>query len=351
MLDIRRLRLLRELSLRGTITAVAEALAFTPSAVSQQLSVLEREAGVALLERTGRRVVLTAAGIALVGHAEAVLERLERASAELAAARTGLTGTIRIGAFPTATRAILPAAFATLAREHPGLEPMVDEIDPAEVAPRLRAGDLDVALIHEYDFVPAPPDLALDTEDLLEEPMYLASLEEPTQPGPKGSLNPGKGSTRPASVGSLAEPADPSSKKEPMGPGSQSAGDPLARRRDDPWIASTPGTLCHTMTVRACQAAGFAPRIRHHIDDFTTVLAMVAAGQGVALVPELGAADPPGGVRLTELPMRRRTRIAFRRGAGTHPAIATLIAALRSSIPVDHPESPAEAPGTASHQG
>ncbi|MFC7650228.1 hypothetical protein ACFQX6_65265 [Streptosporangium lutulentum] len=89
----------------------------------------------ALLERTGRRVVLTSAGIALVGHAEAVLERLERASAELAAARTGLTGTIRIGAFPTATRAILPAAFTVLAREHPGLEPMVDEIDPAEVAP------------------------------------------------------------------------------------------------------------------------------------------------------------------------------------------------------------------------
>jgi DNA-binding transcriptional LysR family regulator len=327
MLDVRRLRLLRELSRRGTITAVAEALAFTPSAVSQQLSVLEREAGVALLERTGRRVVLTSAGIALVGHAEAVLERLERASAELAAARTGLTGTIRIGAFPTATRAILPAALATLAREHPGLEPMVDEIDPAEVAPRLRAGDLDVALVHEYDFVPAPPDLALDTEDLLEEPMYLASLEEPAYPASKDPGNPGnseEGSTYPASEGS---------EEEPMGPGSKDAGGSLARRRDAPWIASTPGTLCHTMTVRACQAAGFAPRIRHHIDDFTTVLAMVAAGQGVALVPELGAADPPDGVRLTELPMRRRTRIAFRRGAGTHPAIAALITALRSSLP------------------
>jgi DNA-binding transcriptional LysR family regulator len=374
MLDVRRLRLLRELSRRGTIAAVAEALAFTPSAVSQQLAVLEREAGVALLERTGRRVVLTAAGIALVGHAEAVLERLERASAELAAARTGLTGTIRIGAFPTATRAILPATFATLAREHPGLEPMVDEIDPAEVAPRLRAGDLDVALIHEYDFVPAPPDLALDTEDLLEEPMYLASLEEPAQPGPKnpgkestqptseGPLeepmqpdpkNPGEGSTQPASEGSREEPTPPPSEgpEEGPGPGSKNGGDSLARRRDDPWIASTPGTLCHTMTVRACQAAGFAPRIRHHIDDFTTVLAMVAAGQGVALVPELGAADPPHGVRLTELPMRRRTRIAFRRGAGTHPAIAALIAALRSSIPANHPDSPAGALGNASRQG
>nr|BFE80864.1 hypothetical protein GCM10020093_034650 [Planobispora longispora] len=135
MLDVRRLRLLRELSHRGTIAAVAEALMFTPSAVSQQLSALEREAGVALLERTGRRVALTPAGIALVGHAEAVLERLEQAAAELASARADLSGTVRIGAFPTATRTILPAALAALAREHPALEPMVDEIDPAEVAP------------------------------------------------------------------------------------------------------------------------------------------------------------------------------------------------------------------------
>ncbi|GIH99422.1 LysR family transcriptional regulator [Planobispora takensis] len=291
MLDVRRLRLLRELSRRGTIAAVAEALTFTPSAVSQQLAALEREAGVALLERTGRRVVLTPAGIALVGHAEAVLERLEQAAAELAAARTGLTGTLRIGAFPTATRVLLPPALAALAGEHPALEPMVEELDPAEVAPRLRAGDLDVALVHEYDFVPAAPDLALDTLPLLDEPMYLAT---------------------PASAG----------------------GATLADCRGEPWILSTPGTLCHAMTVRACQAAGFAPRARHHVDDFGTVLAMVSVGQGVALVPEFGAADPPGGVRLTPLPMRRRTLVAFRRGAAGHPAIAAFTAALRSCSPV-----------------
>ncbi|MFJ2029614.1 LysR family transcriptional regulator [Streptosporangium sp. NPDC087985] len=306
MLDVRRLRLLRELSYRGTIAAVAEAMTFTPSAVSQQLAALEREAGVALLERTGRRVALTPAGVALVGHAEAVLERLEQASAELAATRTGLAGTIRVGAFPTATRTILPAALAALGRDHPELEPMVDEIDPAEVAPRLRSGELDVALVHEYDFVPAVPDLALDTEPLLEEPMYLAS-------GP------------PARYGDA--PGD--------------GEDSLAGRRDASWIVSSPGTLCHAMTVRACQAAGFAPRIRHHIDDFATVLAMVAVGQGVALVPELGAADPPAGVRLTELPMRRRTRVAFRRGAAAHPAVAAFTAALRSSIPGARDKRPA----------
>lgn len=324
MLDVRRLRLLRELSYRGTIAAVAEAMTFTPSAVSQQLAALEREAGVALLERTGRRVTLTPAGVALVGHAEAVLERLEQASAELAAAHTGLVGAIRVGAFPTATRTILPAALAALGRDHPGLEPMVDEIDPAEVAPRLRTGDLDVALVHEYDFVPAIPDLALDTEPLLEEPMYLASGDGGDSPVRRRDT-PGEAPVRHGGVSGGDVPA-----RHDDGDG---AGDVLARWRDASWIVSKPGTLCHTMTVRACQAAGFAPRIRHHIDDFATVLAMVAVGQGVALVPELGAADPPGGVRLTELPMRRRTQIAFRRGASAHPAVAAFTAALRSSLP------------------
>ncbi|MFD8527613.1 LysR substrate-binding domain-containing protein [Streptosporangium canum] len=331
MLDVRRLRLLRELSYRGTIAAVAEAMTFTPSAVSQQLAALEREAGVALLERTGRRVALTPAGVALVGHAEAVLERLELAAAELAAAHTGLVGAIRVGAFPTATRTILPAALAALGRDHPGLEPMVDEIDPAEVAPRLRTGDLDVALVHEYDFVPAIPDLALDTEPLLEEPMYLAS-------GDGGGSSARRRDTpgeAPAGHGGTPGEASVRHGGTPGGdvPARHGDGDVLARWRDASWIVSKPGTLCHTMTVRACQAAGFAPRIRHHIDDFATVLAMVAVGQGVALVPELGAADPPGGVRLTELPMRRRTQIAFRRGASAHPAVAAFTAALRSSLP------------------
>src|SRR5689334_517279 len=108
MLDVHRLRLLRELSYRHTIAAVAQALAYTPSAVSQQLAALEREAGIPLLERTGRRVRLNAAGQALVAHAEAVLDELERAEASLAAARTTLTGRLRIGAFPSAAQVILP---------------------------------------------------------------------------------------------------------------------------------------------------------------------------------------------------------------------------------------------------
>jgi DNA-binding transcriptional LysR family regulator len=290
MIEVRRMRLLRELAHRGTIAAVAEALAYTPSAVSQQLAALEREAGVPLLERTGRRVSLTSAGRLLVGHTEAVLERLELATAELAAARTGLAGRLRIGAFPSAARQLLPRALAALAADHPRLEPMVDEADPADVAERVRTGDLDAALVHEYDFVPADPDLALATEPLLDEPMYLATRDA-------GGDN----------------------------------DDPIRRAAGEPWIVGTPGTLCHAMAVRACQAAGFSPRIRHQVDDFTTVLALVAAGQGVALVPHLAVDDPPAEVRLVELPVRRRTHLAFRRGAGRHPAIAALSDALRAA--------------------
>ncbi|WP_404953092.1 LysR substrate-binding domain-containing protein [Streptomyces sp. 147326] len=314
MLDVRRLRLLRELARRGTIAAVAEALAFSPSAVSQQLGVLEREAGLPLLERTGRRVRLTAAGENLVRHAEAVLERLEQAEADLARARGGLAGALRIGAFPTATRAIVPAALADLARHHPALEPMVSETDPAAVADALRAGDLDVALVHEYDFVPALQEPGLATEPLYAEAMYLA-----------------------APAGETAEPSE----GQPAEGHDQGAA--LRTHARAPWITATPGTLCHAMTVRACQAAGFTPRVRHQVDEFATVLALVAAGQGVALVPQLGVTGPADpAVRLTRLPVRRRTGLAFRSGAGAHPAVAAFGAALRAAVPPDLVGSRAE---------
>jgi len=286
MLDVRRLRLLRDLARLGTIAAVAEALTYTPSAVSQQLAALEREAGVPLLERTGRRVALTAAGAVLVEHAETVFAALERADAALAAARTGLVGPLRIGAFPTAVRTLLPGALVALGRDHPGLELRVRELDPADAPDALRAGQLDVALVHDYDLVPIAPDPALETLPLLDETLYLAVLE----------------------------PRD------------------LAGCREEPWIVGSPGTLCHTVALRSCEAAGFVPRVRHHADDFVTVLALVAAGQGVALVPQLAATDPPPGVVLVPLPSRRRTRLAYRRGAGRHPLVSACVAAIRSSV-------------------
>ena len=305
MLDVRRLRLLRELAHRGTIIAVAQALAFTPSAVSQQLRSLEREAGLPLLERSGRRVVLTPAGHNLVRHAEVVLAQLERAAAELAGARQGLSGPLRIGTFPSAGRTMIPAALSALARQHPGLEPMVCEIDPAGVADALRAGELEAALIHEYDFAASRPEPGVEAEPLCTEAMYLASAE----PLPDLPLD---------------------------GAGALSAGGgapTIGRCRDAPWITATPGTLCHQMTLHACRAAGFIPHTRHEVDDFTTTLALVAAGQGVALVPQLGLAGPLTGIVLTQVPLHRRTRIAYRSGAGRHPAVTALTAALRWAVP------------------
>jgi DNA-binding transcriptional LysR family regulator len=285
MIDVRRLRLLLELTRRGTITSVAEALAYTPSAVSQQLAALEREAGVPLLERTGRKVTLTAAGTVLARYAESVFAVLEEASAALAATRDSLTGPLRIGAFPTAARIILPPALVTLGREHPALELMVTELDPVDVPDALRTGALDVALTFVDDYVPAQPDPAVDSEPLLEETIYLASAD----------------------------------------PARTSIGD----WRDAPWIAGSPGTLCHTMVVRACQACGFTPRIRHHADDFATVLALVAAGQGVSLIPQFGVISAPSEVTLAPLTSRRRTSIAYRKGTRHHPAIAAFAEAIR----------------------
>lgn len=291
MLDVRRLRLLCDLSRLGTIAAVARAHTYTPSAVSQQLSILEREAGVPLLERTGRRVAFTAAGRVLVEHAETVLAALEQTTAAVAAVATGLSGPLRIGAFPTAVRTLLPAALVALGDRHPGLELMVTELDPVAVPAALRERRLDVGLLHDYDVTPVTPDRLLDGVPLLDETVFLALPPH--------------------------APVD--------------GADPLRGVRDSPWIIASPGTLCHTVTVRVCDAAGFAPRVRHQADDFATVLALVAADQGVSLVPQLAAAQPPAGVRLVPLPTRRRTRIAYRQGTAIHPAVAAFVSAVRAS--------------------
>jgi DNA-binding transcriptional LysR family regulator len=321
MLDVRRIRLLCDLARLGTIAAVAEARAYTPSAVSQQLTALEREAGMPLLERTGRRVILTPAGVILAQHGDTVLATLEQASAALAAAGAGLTGPLRIGAYPSAVRTLLPAALVSLGREHPGLELMVTELDPAAVADALRDRRLDIALTHDYDVAPAEPDRTLDGVPLLDETVYLAV---PAKPGPTTFPDrpdlPDHDTSRKQST-DQDTPADHAATDT----------DPIHIARDAAWIVGSPGTLCHTVALRVCRAAGFTPRIRHHADDFATVLALVAAGQGVALVPQLATQPPPTGVRLIALPTRRRTSIHYRRGAASHPAVAACVAAVRAA--------------------
>lgn len=192
-------------------------------------------------------------------------------------------------------RTLLVPALAALAREHPKLELMVTELDPVAVPAALRERRLDVAVVHDYDVMPVAPDRGLAGVRLLDETVYLAV------PAPAG----------PASV-------DPPA-------------DPVGVARDAAWIVGSPGTVCHAVAVQLCRMAGFTPRIRHHADDFAAVLALVAAGQGVALVPRLAAGRPPAGVRLLPLAARRRSRVAYRRGAGADPAVAACVAALRAS--------------------
>ena len=291
MLDVHRLRLLRELARRKTIAAVADALSYTASAVSQQLAVLEREAGVPLLERAGRGVRLTAAARTLVAHADAVLNELERAEAALSAARGEVTGTLRVGAFPSAARIILPPALVTLGRTHPGLELTVEEIDPADAAESLRANRLDAALTHDYDLVPVPEDPALQSTVVLSEPMYVASGAPPTDEAT-----------------------------------------PLVEFRGANWVLGTPETQCRLATERICQSAGFQPRIRHQVNDFLTVLALVAAGQGVSVVPHLATLDAPPGVTFSRLPIMRRIQVTHRRGAEQQPAVATFCTAVEAAV-------------------
>lgn len=306
MLNLHQLRLLRELAHRGTIAAVADALSYSPSAVSQQLSLLEHNAGVPLLERSGRRVALTPAGANLVRHAEVILERLETARTELAEGRE-VAGPLRLGIYPSAARALASGLLVSLRRSYPRLEPWVWEVDPADAPDALRAGQLDLALTHYYDSDsdsgngdghPPPVEPGIQSRPVFTERMRLAT------------------------------PADPDADPAPDA-------DPVRRWRDAPWILPTPGTLCHTSVTRLCEASGFHVDSWHRVDDYDTALGLVAAGAGVAVVPDLSAQNPPPGTVLTPLPLRRRSEVAFRGGSEAHPTVEAFIAALREALPTE----------------
>src|SRR4051794_22483789 len=173
MLDLRRVRLLRELHARGTIAAVADALQFTPSAVSQQLAILEREAGVALLERAGRGVRLTDAALTLVEHADALLERAALAEADLAAAAGTVTGRARIAGFQSVMLNLAIPAIEALARDAPGLRCELVEAEPEPAIPALALGDIDLVLADEWQHQPRHLPPSLERHELLSDPVNL----------------------------------------------------------------------------------------------------------------------------------------------------------------------------------
>jgi DNA-binding transcriptional LysR family regulator len=292
MLDVRRLRVLRELAARGTIAATAEALGYTAPAVSQQLQALEREAGVELLERNGRRRRLTPAGEELVARTEDILRELEAAEAALERTSTHVAGTLRVAAFASAHRTLLPRAIAQLAREHPDLRVTTRDLEPEDSLPALKLGELDLALAQEYGFAPAPKDPALERTDLLEDVVNLALPADHALAG----------------AGPVA----------------------IADLETEPWVAGARGTFCHDVVIHSAHQAGYEPRIAHVTNDFQVSYALVAADAGVALVPELAGPPPPGVVlkAVAGAPPFRRIYAAIRAGSAERPAVAALLGAL-----------------------
>ena len=308
MLDVRRLRVLRELAVRGSVTATAAALSYSPSAVSQQLAALEQETGHRLLERAGRGVRLTDAGRVLAEHADAVLAEVERAEARLAAHAAGETGTLRVAAFPTAARALAAPAVGVLARERPGLEVELLELEQHESLHLLATGDLDAALGHHAAGEPRPGPRAVAALPLLDDPVLVAL------------------------------PVDH--------PAARDGAVDVSALREETWLAAHPDAPCSQILAAVCRRAGFAPRLRHRAMDYDVVLAMVAAGLGLGLVSRLALGPVPEQVVLRPLAggAARHVWLATRPGGQERPAVRHLLAALRS---VAQTPPPAPAPAAA----
>lgn len=248
MLNVGRLRVLAEVARRGSFSGAAEELSYTQSAVSQQVATLEAETGMTLLERHARGVRVTPAGQALVEHAEGILARLEAAETELSAIAGLRAGRLRMASFPTAGATLMPLAIATFRSSHPEIELTLSEGEPEEIAPRLRSGEFDLALLFEFD----EPEEGLDglkRIELLKDPMYLALPREHR----------------------LAE----------------KRGLRLEDLRGEAWVQTSHSSPCARHVVRSCHAAGFEPNVSFESDDYQTVQGLVAAGVGVALIPEL----------------------------------------------------------------
>ena len=248
MLSVTRLRILKEVAYRGSFSAAAEALSYTQSAISQQIATLEGETGMALLERHPRGVTLTAAGQTLVGHAEGILARLDATESALAAIAGLRGGRLRVASFPTAGATLLPVAIATFRAAYPDVELTLAEGEPEQIAPRLRAGELDVALLFEFAGESPLPEEVTRVE-LLRDPMSLALPR--------------------------AHPLAAKAKIQ------------LKELAEDAWVQTSRASPCARHVVRSCHAAGFEPNVAFESDDYQTVQGLVAAGVGVALIPRL----------------------------------------------------------------
>ncbi|MEU0095261.1 LysR family transcriptional regulator [Kribbella sp. NPDC006257] len=295
MIDLGRLRALHAVAVYGSVGSAAEALGYTPSAISQQLAKLERETRTTLLERRGRGIVLTDAAQQLAATAAQVLQLVEDAELTLEEQRGEAIGSLVIAAFPTAARGLLPVVLPRLLRDHPALDMRVAETDPYDAVAAVARGEIHVAVVHDWHNSP------------LSLPEELSRVK----------------------LGS--DPADilvPTSHRL--------AGKEFVRADDlvgERWICQPVGSICHDWLVRTMRKTGVEPEVVYSVAEYQTQLAMLAQGIGIGLLPRLGRGPVPAGVTvvpLTPAPSRRLYAI-WRTATTRRPAITATLAALKSA--------------------
>ncbi|MEV0286210.1 MULTISPECIES: LysR family transcriptional regulator [unclassified Kribbella] len=297
MIDLGRLRALHAVSQYGSVNRAAEVLGYTPSAVSQQLAKLERETRTVLVERRGRGIVLTDAAVQLAATAARILELVEDAELTLEEQRGQAIGTLRLAAFPTAARGLLPNALAQLVHEHPGLDIRVTETDPFEAVAAVNRGELDIAVVHDWHNTP------------LSLPEGLSRVKLGSDPA------------------DVLVPAT-----------HRLAGKEFVRAEDlvgERWICQPAGSICHEWLMRTMRRADVEPDVAYSVAEYQTQLAMLARGIGIGLLPRLGRGAIPDGVVVIPLQPApsRRLYAVWRTTTSRRPAITVTLATLKSTWP------------------
>ena len=286
MLDLRRLRLLRELKIRGTIAAVAEALSYSPSSVSQQLALLETEAGVPLLTKSGRRVQLTPQAEVLVTHTALLLERIELMEAELDSSLTEVRGTVRLAVFQSAALGIIPQALTLLATEYPALRVEITQREPENALFETWARDFDLVIAEQYPAHSAPREPDLDRVALCEDELRLG-----------GALS-------------------------------------LDDARNRAWVMEPRGTASRHWAEQVCRTAGFEPDVRFETADLQAHIRLIESGNAVALLPDLVWAGRRPSVDLTALDgaPKRQVFTSVREASRERPTIVAIRDVLQRSV-------------------
>jgi DNA-binding transcriptional LysR family regulator len=296
MLDLAALRSLEAVQEHGSVVAAAQALGFTPSAVSQQIKRLERQSGVALLERVGRGVILSGPGRILVEQGARIAAELERLETDLHAHAGEVTGDLALVGFSTAMRGLIGPVAADLMAAHPALRIRLRELEPWDAVDDVASGRADVALVHRWGDVVLEIPEHLDRRTVHHDEAEVILRDD-----------------HPLAGRDRVTPTD------------------LA---DERWIATSEDTICRQWLSRMYDGTGRLPRIEHVAMEFASHLALVSAGLGIALVPRLGRGQlPPNtvAVRVHAPVPERESIVLWRRSQGRSPAVRAVVDALENA--------------------